>query len=234
MTDQLRSGPDHIAAALLSIRGSATAATLRAHSGGGRPPAAVAVGELMVDPHEATRLTTELFDLVGRFHQSSPMRPGAPTTLLADRLGTTPAVVEALARAESRLQFDHGLVSQLDREEAADPSASPVWLNARQRLENEGPSVPRISELDLDPELLHALVRAGELVKISEDFVYLPTQIRELMSVLETMPAEFTVSDFRESAGITRKYAVPFLEWTDAQGKTQRRADMRTVRDTTF
>lgn len=234
MTDQLRSSPDHIAAALLSIRGSATAATLRAHSGGGRPPAAVAVGELMVDPHEAARLTTELFDLVGRFHQSSPMRPGAPTTLLADRLGTTPAVVEALARAESRLQFDHGLVSQLDREEAADPSASPVWLNARQRLENEGPSVPRISELDLDPELLHALVRAGELVKISEDFVYLPTQIRELMSVLETMPAEFTVSDFRESAGITRKYAVPFLEWTDAQGKTQRRADMRTVRDTTF
>lgn len=234
MTDHLNSGPDHIAAALLSIRRSASPATLRAHSGGGRPPRAVSVGELMVHPDEAGRLTIELVEIVSRFHASTPLRPGAPATLLATQLGTTPAVVEAIARAEPMLHVEHGLVSQLDRSRADDPAASPEWLSVRGRLEAEGLTVPRIAELGLEPEVFHALVRAGELVKISDDLAYLPDQIRQLISVLRSLPAEFTVSEFREAAGITRKYAVPFLEWADSQGITQRRADKRIVRDTSW
>ncbi len=233
MVDQLKSGPDHIAAALLSVRRSASSGTLRAHSGGGRPPRAVSVGELMVHPDEASRLTIELLEHVRRFHLANPMRPGAPAILLANQVGTTPALVEAIARIEPRLEVEHGVVKHVDRGEAIDPTASPEWLELRERLEAGGLSVPRISELGLEPELFHALVRAGQLVKIGDDLAYLPDQIKELMSVLEGLPSEFTVSDFREAAGISRKYAVPFLEWTDSQGKTLRRADVRIRRDTT-
>ena len=40
-------------------------------------------------------------------------------------------------------------------------------------------------------------------------------------------PAGFTVSEFREAAGITRKHAVPLLAELDARGVTRRRDDLR-------
>ena len=230
----LEAGPDYIADALLSVRRSSTSTTLRAHSGGGHPLQAVAIGELLLHPDEAQRLTSSLVDLVHSFHQSNPMRPGAPTTLLANGLAVSPAVVEALARTEPQLNVEHGVVSHREREEAADPTSAPQWQRAHQLLEADGLAVPRIGELGLDPELFHALVRAGAVIKISDELAYLPDQVRSLLSILARMPPDFTVSDFREAAAITRKYAVPFLEWTDLQGKTLRRADTRTVRDTSL
>ena len=40
-------------------------------------------------------------------------------------------------------------------------------------------------------------------------------------------PAGFTVSMFREAAGITRKHALPLLSELDARGITRRRGDVR-------
>ena len=234
LTTALEGGSDHIAGALLSLRRFATPTTLRAHSGGGHPQHAVTVGELLLHADEARRLTSSLVEMVDSFHRANPMRPGAPFTLLANRLNVSAAVVEALARTESQLSVEHGLVSHRGRAEAADPTSAPQWLSVRQLLEADGLAVPRIGELGLDPELFHALVRAGALIKISDELAYLPDQVRTLLTVLGSMPPEFTVSDFREAAAITRKYAVPFLEWTDLQGKTLRRADTRTVRDTSL
>jgi selenocysteine-specific elongation factor len=227
----LGAGPDQIAEALLSVRKSAPSITLRAHSGGGQPGQAVAVGELLIHMEEARRLSSSLVELVHGFHEASPLRPGAPIALLANRLGISPAVAEALARNEPRLSVEHGVVSHRDRSRAADPTSTPQWRRVRPLLEAGGLAVPRIEELGLDPELFHALVRAGAVIKISDDLAYLPDQVRSLLSILAKMPSEFTVSEFREAAGISRKYAVPFLEWTDLQGKTLRRADIRTVRD---
>jgi selenocysteine-specific elongation factor len=234
LTKTLEAGPDHIADVLLSLRKSASPTTLRAHSGGGRPLHAVTVGELLLHADEARRLTSSLLDLVLSFHEENPMRPGAGTTLLANRMGVSPAVVEALARTEPQLEVEQGVVSHRDRAKAADPTLTPQWQKARQLLEADGLAVPRIGELGLEPELLHALVRAGALIKISDELAYLPDQVGSLLSVLAGMPPDFTVSDFREAAAITRKYAVPFLEWTDLHGKTLRRADTRTVRDTSL
>ena len=45
--------------------------------------------------------------------------------------------------------------------------------------------------------------------------------------LLAAEPDGFTVSQFREAAGITRKHAVPLLAELDAQGITRRRGDLR-------
>ena len=45
--------------------------------------------------------------------------------------------------------------------------------------------------------------------------------------LLAAEPEGFTVSRFREAAGITRKYALPLLAELDAQGITRRRGDVR-------
>ena len=70
-----------------------------------------------------------------------------------------------------------------------------------------------MAELRADPELVHILVREGRLVRISDQLVYLPEQIEELLARLGDLPERFTVAAFRDAMGLTRKYAVSLLEW---------------------
>jgi selenocysteine-specific elongation factor len=62
---------------------------------------------------------------------------------------------------------------------------------------------------------------------ISEEFAYLPEDAERLRAAIRSMPAEFTVADFRDALQMSRKYAVPILEWADAEGLTRRRGDVR-------
>ncbi|HIE21495.1 MAG TPA: hypothetical protein EYP73_02705 [Acidimicrobiia bacterium] len=110
-----------------------------------------------------------------------------------------------------------------------DPSQEDQWKEARRRLA-AGLAVPTVAELGLDPELVHLLLRRGDLVRLSDALVFLPDQIEEIRRLLAKMPPDFTVADFRDAAGLSLKYAVPILEWADREGLTTRRGDTRNVR----
>jgi hypothetical protein len=60
--------------------------------------------------------------------------------------------------------------------------------------------------------------------------VFLPAQVAELVEVIGSFAEPFTVSQFRERSGLSRKYAVPFLEWADRAGHTVRQGDARRPR----
>jgi selenocysteine-specific elongation factor len=90
--------------------------------------------------------------------------------------------------------------------------------------------VPVESELDLDADIVAMKVRSGDLVRISADILYLPEQVESISSILGSMDDGFTVADFRDRSGLTRKYAVPILEWSDKEGLTVRRGDVRRIR----
>jgi selenocysteine-specific elongation factor len=108
--------------------------------------------------------------------------------------------------------------------------ANPDWLEARSRLADSGLAPPTIAELALDRDLLATLVREGLLFRISDEFVYLPSQIDHLVDLLAEFDRPFTVSEVRQVAMISRRYAIPLLEWTDREGITTRDGDVRTVR----
>jgi selenocysteine-specific elongation factor len=91
-------------------------------------------------------------------------------------------------------------------------------------------AVPRVADLDLEPEVMHALIRRGDLVRVCDDLVFLPEQIEGVTDRLSTLPERFTVAEFRDAFELSRKQAVPLLEWLDAEGWTRRRGDERTVR----
>ena len=79
-------------------------------------------------------------------------------------------------------------------------------------------------------ELMHALLRSGRLVEISDELVYLPETLDDVESRVRGMDDGFTVADFRDELGVSRKYAVPLLEWMDARGVTRREGEGRVVR----
>jgi selenocysteine-specific elongation factor len=65
---------------------------------------------------------------------------------------------------------------------------------------------------------------------VADDLVYLREQMDQLPRVLAELAHPFTVSAFKDALGISRKHAVPLLEWMDRQGLTVRQGDLRRVR----
>ncbi|REJ95135.1 MAG: selenocysteine-specific translation elongation factor [Planctomycetota bacterium] len=108
------------------------------------------------------------------------------------------------------------------------------------KLDAAGPSPPSLKEFSTDCDLsikqLEPLVQVavdqGRVVRVSPDLVVAPEQLDELRRrAVEWManhgPA--TVAQIKDHWNVSRKYAVPYLEFFDEVGVTRRDADKRTA-----
>lgn len=223
--------PDERATALLDLRGVEEVRILAAHSGGGRAAAAVVVDGTALSAAWAADLARRAEAEVASFHAANPLRPGMPVASLATRLGCAPGMAAAVVETHPGFRLVDGAVRADAFGGGLTAEQEAAWDRARAALESAGLAVPLVGDLSLDRELVAALVRLGRLVRISPDLVYLPSQVDRLAAALRDLPAPFTVSEFKEAAGISRKYAVPFLEWCDSQSLTVRMGDRRRRRE---
>ena len=82
----------------------------------------------------------------------------------------------------------------------------------------------------LDRNIVRQIVQRGLFVDIDGTVFHvsaLETARQEVLKILRQLPQGFTVSQFRESLGITRKHAVPLLEALDRRAITKRSGDLR-------
>ena len=78
--------------------------------------------------------------------------------------------------------------------------------------------------------VLQLLLREGRLVKVSNDLVFHTTALANLRQMLSIRKgSRLSVGDFKEFTNISRKYAIPLLEYTDREKWTRRDGDMRIV-----
>ena len=223
--------PDKRASALLTVRGRASMNEIAADTGGGTPSGGVSVDDEVLSEAGVTSALEELDRLVAAFHAANPMRPGIPKASLSSGSGLSQALVGVVIEASGGALIDDGpTVRRAAFTSSWDASAATAWHKARTTLKESGYAVPRASQLGLDQEVVHALIRNGDLVRIEEDLVYLPDQIDAIIDELPKLGDGFTVAAFRDALGITRRHAVPIVEWLDASGWTQRSGDVRFVK----
>ncbi|MEE9178773.1 MAG: selenocysteine-specific translation elongation factor [Acidimicrobiia bacterium] len=219
---------DELAARLISIRGSADAARISAQTRGGNPPDAIEVAGQLLSTEAFGSLGEKAARLVATEHEAHPLRVGLPLATLAERLGVNSEIAELVVSETSGLERVGPDIAASGRTVGLPEKAQAEWERARAEL-GVALAVPTVAELGLDSELLHLQLRRGELVRVSEDLVWLPHQIDEIRRLLGSLPEEFTVAQFRDAVGLSRKYAVPLLEWADKKGLTVRKGDTRTL-----
>ena len=180
---------------------------------------------------------------VERYHKRNPLEPGVPAEELrsGEFSGAPPFFAELILgrlEAAGTLTIDGELVRaanhtiRLDRDEA----------EARKRLikafEEAGLHVPTLKEflptLPTDARrterILAALLREGVLVRVSSEFVFHSTAIEGLRNGLAPMKgATIDVRKFKKLAGVSRKYAIPLLEYFDRVKVTLRIGNVRRV-----
>ena len=226
----LEAGPAAVASVMLKHRRRGSLAELAAHSGGGAPVGAVVAGDAAVSGDEAGRLAVAAAAQVARFHEANRLEKGIGLGQLALALDVEPELARTIVAGLTDLVVSGAMVSARDSQ-GEEIDSDPRWLQARRVLEGAGMTPPSLRELGLDGEVLRVLVRTGRLLRVSNDLVYLPEEATRMIELLRSMSGPFSVSEFRQKAGISRKHAVPFLEYTDRESLTIRSGDLRTVRN---
>jgi len=190
----------------------------------------------------AARLGEEARAALAEFHAREPLRPGMSKEELRTRLGGLDERV--FLPLLDRFAAAGALVVERDKVRLADHA---VRLDARQqalvdRLEAEfreaGAAPPTLEEAWAklrvtraeDQALAQVLVDRRRLVRVKEGLYFhaepLADAERRVLGFLGGHEA-ITPQDMKDLLGITRKYAIPLLEYLDAQRLTVRVGDRR-------
>jgi selenocysteine-specific elongation factor len=76
------------------------------------------------------------------------------------------------------------------------------------------------------------LLRDKMLVKVSDELVFHRSaleQLRRLIADQKTKSPKMDVAKFKELTGVSRKYAIPLLEYLDREHVTKRVGDAREI-----
>jgi selenocysteine-specific elongation factor len=100
----------------------------------------------------------------------------------------------------------------------------------KNRLESAGAEPPNEGELiaEFGPEsaaVIRYLERQGDVVQVEPDRYYATGQLNLLLDRLRrsmAAGAEFSPSQIRDSLDLSRKFLIPFLEYCDRAGYTNR------------
>jgi selenocysteine-specific elongation factor len=184
-------------------------------------------------------------DLVRQFHAANPLLPGIPKEELRERAfrGLSPLVFEAaLARltGERRLEIQGDVVKQAGRQIVLKEDEERAMQQIAAAFEGAGLAVPSVKEvlakLPVEPQrarkILLILIKGKTLIKVTEELVFHHSAIEQLRRTLAGYKARsdrISVPAFKELTGITRKYAIPLLEYLDRERVTRRIGDERQI-----
>jgi selenocysteine-specific elongation factor len=208
-------------------------------------PDVVAAGQRLFAARVAANLQERLIAAVAEHHRSSPLSEGIPREEARERLiGSASPVLfnDVLAKL-----VDAGTLTGRDRIALAGRGVSLTTeeADAREKLDrlyrDAGFSPPDIGTaaattsvpLAVADRVIRLLLRQNVLVKLdtlifhSESLARLKQDVLELKS--KGRGATVDVASFKGRYGISRKYAIPLLEWLDRERITRRVGDARIV-----
>jgi selenocysteine-specific elongation factor len=163
----------------------------------------------------------------------------AKQDLRGRRLPKAPAfVLDALLSGAKQLVVEGDIVRlathKLVLKEEEERASGAIEL----AFEQAGLAVPALAEvlaksgveLKRARSILQILLREKKLVRVTDELVFHHTAIATLKALLADHRAErFGVPAFKDWTGISRKYAIPLLEFLDRERVTRREGDERVV-----
>ncbi|MCY4367619.1 MAG: selenocysteine-specific translation elongation factor [Chloroflexi bacterium] len=168
------------------------------------------------------------------YHNSYPLRRGAPTQEIRSRTGLAQGVyLKALARlVEEGSVVDEGQQVRLpDHQVTLSPELEKRATDYVHTLEREPYSPP--TENHPEAELLGYLIDEGQVVRVNESVIFAASAYREITDRIVAHLNEngsITVADVRTMFDTSRKYSLPLLEHMDQQRITRRVGDERVLR----
>ncbi len=207
--------------------------------------AATPVEDLLVSPRVRSELGARLIAALQAHHEAEPLSGGMPREEARGRLfrRAAPAVFEAVVQdlvaarrliARDRLSLEGHHVSLSPEEARVQGVLERVYRDAKltppdlAAAASAAGSAPGLAE-----RMVSLMVRNHTLVKV-DSLVFHPAALDDLKADVRRLKGEratttVDVRSFKDRYGVTRKYAIPLLEYLDRERVTRRVGESRIV-----
>jgi selenocysteine-specific elongation factor len=200
----------------------------------------VELGDWLTDPAWETRKVAAIRAALAQFHRANPLQSGlAKEELRSRELPGAPAhLLDAILSRAKDIAIEGDLVRLASHRVALKQDEAAAVAKVEELFHAGGLAVPSTSEVlaksGVDPArartLLQILLRNRKLVRAGDDLIFHASALDQLRALLATRKgARFSVADFKEWTGVSRKYAIPLLELLDREHVTRREGDSRMV-----
>jgi selenocysteine-specific elongation factor len=191
-------------------------------------------------------LRSAISEKIERFQRENPLMPGIAREDLRSSIGrrVKPEVFRA-ALAELTAQKKVEVQGEIVKRAGSGITLQPDEQVAKSKIEAVfragGLAVPAVKdvlaglsvEAKRAEKLLHVLLREKSLIRVSPELIFHQaalTHLKERLSRYKTSNGErISVPAFKDLTGITRKYAIPLLEYLDRERVTRRAGDERVI-----
>ncbi len=198
---------------------------------------------VLVAPAAFAEVKAEVVQALRNFHDANPLVAGMSKEELRDRVNLGPEVF-------------YSVLGKLAEEKKLDVAGEQIHLPGRgvvmkdeeaeskkiieMAFASAGLKVPSLKEvlagLKVDKiraqKIVTLLLRDKVLIKISEELVFHQSvlmDLRQKVAALKTSVPKIDVARFKDMTGVSRKYAIPLLEYLDRERVTRRVGDERVI-----
>ncbi len=183
---------------------------------------------------------------IEEFHKENPLAQGIAKEDLRGRVAAKVrpevfrAALDELA-AQRKIVIAGDIVQRAGREIALSAEESRAKEQIAQEFERAGLAAPVVNEvlgkLPVDTrraqKLLQILLREKMLVKVTDELVFHKSAVEHLRALLASYKKKngerLPIAAFKELTQVTRKYAIPLLEYLDRERLTRRVGNERVI-----
>jgi selenocysteine-specific elongation factor len=168
-----------------------------------------------------------LEEAVANFHRTEPLKPGLPR----QSLNIPKAILDHLLATSATILADGDLVRQRRHKIVLQQDDSAARAAIEQAFAQANLAVPAVDEVlaqsgvpaSRAKAILQLLLRDKVLIRVGADLVFHANAIAALRATLAPHKGQtFNVATFKDWTNISRKYAIPLLEYLDRERVTRR------------
>lgn len=203
------------------------------------------IGNALIDSAAFEQSALVAVRAINDFHSKDPLSAGMSKEELRDRLGLSvpsqifTALLESLA-GEGKLEISGEQVRAAGRTVVMKDEESESKRTIEQAFQSAGLKVPALKEvlagLPIDQaraqRIVVMLLREKVLTKLNDDLVFhrdALQNLRESVRAQKSASPRIGVGQFKDLTGVSRKYAIPLLEYLDREHITRREGDERII-----
>ena len=181
---------------------------------------------------------------VQQFHRTNPLVQGIGREELRARLdgmtgGLFQAMLDKLA-ADKKIVVAQDVIYEFGRRVTLKADEEQIREKLAERFRSHGLQAAAPDEL-IDGlklnritarKIIQLMVKENALVKISDDMFVDRKAMDELIAAIKALKSrnpKLGVAEFKDLTGVSRKYAIPLLEYLDRQRVTRRVGDERMI-----
>ena len=203
----------------------------------------IRVGDVLLSSGAWEGMKKQVVGVLDEFHRTNPLVSGINKEELRAQTGAGQVAFAAILQQlvqEIKLAVSGDLVSLAGRGVVMKDEEAESKKKIDEAFAAAGLKVPALNEvlggLKIDKvraqKIVTLLLRDKVLTKVSDELVFHRSALEELrkrVAAHKTKSATIDVATFKELTGVSRKYAIPLLEYLDRERVTKRVGDTRQI-----